>query len=201
MNNAIIVGFNGAPQSWKSTVCAQTMALLGPGINRHQISFVNYWESALPELMRELNKVFNRNDDYLSYETAKQVSINGVTGRQFLIAGNEAMKTLIPNLSAHYAGTSINNILARQHVEPKSPTVFFLENVGFPEEYQILGLLGLPIIKVYLSDKRMPGRKAYGYGECFDGDSRVCLRTPDSLVDPLANALVGVIEEKLGLTA
>lgn len=197
MSKKIIVGFNGAPQSWKSTTAQDTRGLLWPaGIGTRSISFVGFMEDGLTHVINELDVAFNEGLMSLDYEQAKATKILDTTGRELIITAAEGMKGLIPDLPAKYAAAMINRYA---RVQP-DVRVFFLENVGFPNEYRIMEELGIEIIRVYMTDKRAlfaDKLPSYEFGDTFLGDSRKCLLTPDSLIDPTPQDLARYITDRL----
>src|SRR5690606_15185939 len=104
-------------------------------------------------------------------------------------------KELIPDFPALYAKASIERLVEKS----EGRIIIFLENVGFPSEYTILAQLGIPIVKVYMTDKSAPDQ--YKFMQRFRNDSRYCLRTPESIVDPTPEDLVAHIKAHFELTA
>lgn len=195
----LTVLFNGPPGVGKSTYCESFarqfgwMAVGGITYGFRRESFIQSIREMLVGMYARVKPVpyYEVDSDWdRVYAEAKEATIAGIPGRNWLFHMGDAIRAADPDAFPKDLITRVEKNL--------SQAVVLVDDLGFSNELNHLAAAWTPglIITVYLS-KRPGFASDYTTGDIFDGDIRECLKGYADLVDPSPDELADYIRERI----
>lgn len=180
-----IIAVNGEKGSGKTTFATQLEAEVKKLDKEIQV-FQGHLKAPLEAMLRGM--FANRVKPDLPYEQLKTIMLGGHTGRDWLIA--------LGNMMHEFDVGSLSRIMYEKY-DMTQDNLLIIDDIGRESEYaQMLHVPHGNICALVSMEKR--GTRAYGHGQLFDGDNRVCLRGHARFIDPdpvvVARFVLGIPE-------